>query len=89
MAAPTHPDITLVGGTDASLDIDALRPLRLLCWDWTELGGVVFTGHMADEGALCGDGRGEGVRRTQNLDGVQGWAETYLHRQSPGALAPP
>lgn len=46
----TYPDIALIGGADASLDVDALRPLGLLCWDWTDQGGVVFTGDMADEG---------------------------------------
>lgn len=46
----TYSDIALVGGANASLDIDALRPLGLLCWDWTDQGGVVFTGNMADEG---------------------------------------
>lgn len=47
----THLDVALVGGADASLDIDALRPLGLLRWDWTDQGGVVFTGNVADEGA--------------------------------------
>lgn len=46
----THPDVALVRSADASLDIDALRPLGLLCWDWTDQRGVVFTGNVADEG---------------------------------------
>lgn len=46
----THPDVALVGGADASLHVDALRPLGLLCRDWTDQGGVVFAGNMADEG---------------------------------------
>lgn len=46
-----YPDVALVGGADAPLDIDALRPLGLIRRDGAQQGGVVFTGHMADEGA--------------------------------------
>lgn len=45
-----HPDVALVGGANASLDVDALRPLGLLSRDWTDTGGMVFAGNMANEG---------------------------------------
>ena len=49
----SYPDVALVGGADASLDVDALRPLGLLRWDRTDQGSMVFTGNMADEGTHC------------------------------------
>lgn len=49
----SYPNVALVRSADASLDIDALRPLGLLCWDRTDQGSMVFTGHMADEGTHC------------------------------------
>lgn len=48
---PAYPDEALVRRADAPLDVDALRPLGLLRWDWADQGGVVFTGDVADEGA--------------------------------------
>lgn len=49
----SYPDVSLVGGANASLDVDALRPLGLLCWDGADQGGMVFTGNVADEGTHC------------------------------------
>lgn len=47
----TYSDVALVGGANASLDVYALWPLGVLGWDWTDQGGVVFTGNVTDEGA--------------------------------------
>lgn len=49
----SYPDVSFVGGADASLDVDALRSLGLLRRNGAHQGGAVFAGHMADEGANC------------------------------------
>lgn len=49
-ALRSYPHVAPVGRADAPLHVNALRPLGLLCWDGTDQGGVVFAGHVADEG---------------------------------------
>lgn len=52
-AAPqrSYPDVALVRRAEAPVDVDALRPLGLLCRDGADRGGVVFAGDVTDEGA--------------------------------------
>lgn len=57
-----HPDEALVGGADAPLYVDAQRPLGLLGGDGAHQGGVVLTGHMADEGAHWRERGRESIR---------------------------
>lgn len=84
VAAASHPDVALIGGADASLDVDSLWPLGLLCWDWTDQGGVVFAGNVADKRTHC---RGEGGkdrkgRREETHSGSLGYSA--LHKPETG-----
>lgn len=76
-----HPDVALVGGADASLDVDALRPLGLLSRDWTDTGGMVFAGNMANEGTHWRE------QRTKSSQHHPHWIASHS-ALSPTSLSP-